>query len=270
MKRFAKKWLYGQLTPRRRELARRRRAGLVLCYHRFESKPGVDPVPGMAITPDRFRMHVETLRKMGTIVPFENLLREPSDGGLRFCLTFDDGYRDNLTVLVPLLEELDVSATLFVVGGILDGSVPVLSHDASAGHSPELLRADDIRILAAHPLVHLGAHTMTHPRLATLGEPQIRQEVRESRLLLETLAQKPIIDFAAPYGQPRDADWALTAEVLEREGYRTLLGNSGGWNVPGLLAQGGFCRINRISMSGIAEAWNVEAWVLAQAMKRRV
>jgi peptidoglycan/xylan/chitin deacetylase (PgdA/CDA1 family) len=37
------------------------------------------------------------------------------------ALTFDDGYRDNLDSAIPLLEDLGVPATYFLVSGLLDG-----------------------------------------------------------------------------------------------------------------------------------------------------
>jgi len=37
------------------------------------------------------------------------------------CVTFDDGYADNLLVAAPVLERLGISATIFVASGYLDG-----------------------------------------------------------------------------------------------------------------------------------------------------
>lgn len=41
------------------------------------------------------------------------------------CLTFDDGYRDNLENLLPILEEYRVPATIYVTPGLLDGTAPL-------------------------------------------------------------------------------------------------------------------------------------------------
>jgi peptidoglycan/xylan/chitin deacetylase (PgdA/CDA1 family) len=39
------------------------------------------------------------------------------------CVTFDDGYADNLEVALPVLQGLEMSATVFVATGLLDGGI---------------------------------------------------------------------------------------------------------------------------------------------------
>jgi len=39
------------------------------------------------------------------------------------AITFDDGYRDNLTVAVPVLKKYDMPATFFITTGFLDGGL---------------------------------------------------------------------------------------------------------------------------------------------------
>jgi len=39
------------------------------------------------------------------------------------CVTFDDGYADNLSVAAPILEKFEIPATVFVAPGFLDGGI---------------------------------------------------------------------------------------------------------------------------------------------------
>jgi len=58
--------------------------------------------------------HVRPLADV--IVDAENGVFKPDN----VALTFDDGYLDNLTIAVPLLEKYQIPATIFVTSGMLD------------------------------------------------------------------------------------------------------------------------------------------------------
>ena len=91
---------------------------LVLLYHRVAD----DLVDSqlLAVSPTHFRQHLEVLKMQYRVVPLRQLLREVQQGGGRpntVALTFDDGYLDNLTHALPLLEEYGMHATVFVTAG---------------------------------------------------------------------------------------------------------------------------------------------------------
>lgn len=72
----------------------------------------------LAVSPARFREHMLYLRRRFEIVRFEedwSALRGPA-----VAVTFDDGYADNLTEALPVLEEVGVPATFFVSSGHLE------------------------------------------------------------------------------------------------------------------------------------------------------
>lgn len=55
--------------------------------------------------------------------------------------------------------------------------------------------------LAQDDLIDLGAHTVTHPSLATLPADDQHAEVLDSRSCLEGITGHPVDAFAYPYGQ---------------------------------------------------------------------
>jgi peptidoglycan/xylan/chitin deacetylase (PgdA/CDA1 family) len=91
---------------------------VILLYHRIaEEQP--DPF-GLCVTPRHFEEHLQLVRRMGRPIHLSTLahaLRErklPKDA---VCVTFDDGYADNLLAAKPLLERYDIPATVFMTAG---------------------------------------------------------------------------------------------------------------------------------------------------------
>lgn len=68
---------------------------------------------------------------------------------------------------------------------------------------------DEIRVLAADPLVTIGAHTLTHHAVAQLSEDEARAEIAGSVARIEQELGRPCRHFSFPYGDetscgPRD------------------------------------------------------------------
>lgn len=64
---------------------------------------------------------------------------------------------------------------------------------------------DELAELAADPLCTIGAHTMTHPRLATLAQAEARAEMEDSRAVLRARLGVEPRHFAYPVGDPTSA-----------------------------------------------------------------
>jgi peptidoglycan/xylan/chitin deacetylase (PgdA/CDA1 family) len=66
------------------------------------------------------------LAGVANVVPLGDALRALEEGGplpaRAVALTFDDGYRDQLELAVPILERLGLPATFFLVPGLLGGT----------------------------------------------------------------------------------------------------------------------------------------------------
>jgi peptidoglycan/xylan/chitin deacetylase (PgdA/CDA1 family) len=66
------------------------------------------------------------LARSANVVPLDDALRALDEGRplppRAVALTFDDGYRDQLELAVPILEGLGLPATFFLVPGLLDGT----------------------------------------------------------------------------------------------------------------------------------------------------
>jgi peptidoglycan/xylan/chitin deacetylase (PgdA/CDA1 family) len=169
----------------------------VLAYHLVGA--GTDsPVDLPAET---FERQMEDLAAAGRVVPLgEGLarLREPSaePGDSPFVvLTFDDAYDNFRTRVWPVLERLELPATLYVPTGFLDGRCrgPLA---AAPDHRP--LSWSDLRDLAGTGRLTVGSHGDTHRDLPRLAEPRVREELRRSKDILEHRLERPIPDFCYP------------------------------------------------------------------------
>ncbi|HNS81869.1 MAG TPA: polysaccharide deacetylase family protein, partial [Kiritimatiellia bacterium] len=121
-----------------------------MSYHRFESAPGADPKPGMAVTPELLRRQIGILRELGPFISIDDAISEPRPDGISFVLSFDDGYRDNLTVLLPILEEMQIPCTFYITSGLVSGELSALFFLLRAELRTSVLTPPDFKIPALH------------------------------------------------------------------------------------------------------------------------
>jgi peptidoglycan/xylan/chitin deacetylase (PgdA/CDA1 family) len=96
----------------------------VLCYHRVIPREQARDEwvhDAMWVSPQSFDEQIRWMRSVGEIVELHRLLDfDDESPRTRFAITFDDGWRDNLTHALPIMQRHDVRATIFVATGCLD------------------------------------------------------------------------------------------------------------------------------------------------------
>ncbi|GAB3321565.1 polysaccharide deacetylase family protein [Geodermatophilus aquaeductus] len=102
-------WARRPAWPRR---LRPRGSDVVLLYHRISDDLSDDP-GGMVVPPALFREHLEAVTRWFGVVRAADV-RGPHDRPTA-AITLDDGYLDNLEHAAPVLRDLGVPATFFVV-----------------------------------------------------------------------------------------------------------------------------------------------------------
>lgn len=115
----------GVLGLLERAAATWRPALVVLTYHRIaESHADLFYEPVISATPESFRAQVEWLHNRFRLLTLHELVAQVQSGipwrGPMVLLTFDDGYRDNFDVAVPILRELNIPATFFIPTAFLE------------------------------------------------------------------------------------------------------------------------------------------------------
>lgn len=101
--------------------ARRSPAFLVLKYHRVNDDG--DPF-FPALAPTLFERQMALIARTYLVLPVEELVERMTRGSLprrALAITFDDGYRDNLTHAAPILARYGLPATIFITSGFVGG-----------------------------------------------------------------------------------------------------------------------------------------------------
>jgi peptidoglycan/xylan/chitin deacetylase (PgdA/CDA1 family) len=174
------------------------RPALVLAYHGLGSYAAhLDP-HNLMVESAHFRRQIGTLRRRGyrfvTLMQVVSYLDDEKLPDGLVAVTFDDGTVDNLELVAPLLSELAVPATIFACPGLL--GQPHFAMPPSA--EVRLMNADELRALAASPLIEVGSHTCEHQSLATASPEEAETEMANSKMALEELLQRPVNAFAYP------------------------------------------------------------------------
>lgn len=124
-------------------------------------------------------------------------------------LTFDDGYTDNYTELLPLLQKYNVKATVFIIAGYMGSS--------------NKMTEQQVAEMASTGLVSIQSHAMTHEHLDLMNEQTLVYELEQSRTVLTRLTGKLVSVLCYPTGRHND----LTLEVARRYYSFGLIMNGG-------------------------------------------
>lgn len=248
----------------------------ILIYHRV--LPRKDELIPDAPDGAAFEWQMQVLARYFRVVPLAVAIDELKSGTLKprtACVTFDDGYADNESVALPILERVGLPATFFVASGFLDGGrmwndsvieairaarqgpldlthcgLGVLSLDGvdsrrraveevirrikHRGFAERTALVADIVAAVGRPLpndlmmtreqvrnlvnrgMEIGAHSVDHPLLATLGDDDARRQIADSRAQLAAIVGRDVRLFAYPNGKPRD-DYGKRDVALVRE-----------------------------------------------------
>jgi|SRR6476661_757940 len=178
----------------------------VLMYHKIPDAP-LATKHQIYVVRDKFEQHLAYFKKQGlTPITFTDYLEfargeKPLSAFPKrpIILTFDDGYTDNYTNLLPLMQRYGYRGVLYLLG---DFDVRYNKWDADT--DPDEPRSEIMDLAQKQAFVaagwEIGAHTMSHPRLSTLPIEQAAAEIQASKASLEAALGTRIETFAYPYG----------------------------------------------------------------------
>ncbi|HEY4235361.1 MAG TPA: polysaccharide deacetylase family protein [Lacipirellulaceae bacterium] len=202
----------------------------VLFYHRVADQyPNAWTMPTAA-----FARQIHWLRHRFDLVSLNEAQARIAAGRNRWptaCITFDDGYADNLQFALPLLLRLQIPFTYFVsTNHVLRGEP--FPHDVEAGRSLSPNTLGQLRELIAVG-AEVGAHTKNHVHLSPpTSREQLLDEIVGSKRELEVALEREVRYFAFPFGQISDLSPAAFRLAYEA-GYLGACSAYGDYNFPG-------------------------------------
>jgi peptidoglycan/xylan/chitin deacetylase (PgdA/CDA1 family) len=192
----------------------------ILMYHSIsdDREENVSPYYRTATSPKLFFAHMALLRAegyevLGLQAGLEKFRRGNSVGTKLAVITFDDGFRDFYTAALPVLRQNNFGATVFL-------PTAFIGRERRDFKGRVCMTWDEVRE-SQKAEIEFGSHTVNHPKLYELGLPQIRVELIESRMTIESELGQPVRSFAYPYAFP-SADRAFEkvfVETLKETGY---------------------------------------------------
>lgn len=180
----------------------------VLMYHFVGTKTEAADHPLM-ISIDTFKSQIQLLKKWGyrvySLAEFYEIKtgkKELRQKGV--VITFDDGNRDFVEDIFPIIEKENVPVANFLIWDNL-----------SKGTMGSMSMAEAKNLLKS-PLITFGAHTIHHKVLVNLSDQELEEEIAGSKRYLEEALGIPILYFAYPGGYFDDRSIAK----VEKSGYR--------------------------------------------------
>ena len=105
----------------------------------------------------------------------------------KVALTFDAAWgSDKTEKIVQILKEKNVGGTFFLVGFWIEKNQDLVKFIDEAG-------------------IDIGTHSSTHPKMSTLSEGQMNQELKSSMDLITKITGKEVKYFRPPYGDYCDS-----------------------------------------------------------------
>ena len=186
---------------------------LILEYHMVDTQEDEDSHP-YNVPPEDFAAQLDDLAQQGytTITVHDFLLAKKGKAQLPekpIILTFDDGYEDNYTQMLPILQAHGMTAVVYVATNLIG--------------QPGYLSWDELRALSAAGL-EIGGHTADHQPLHTFTPQEQQDQIHLSKLLLEWNGLPTVYEFSYPNG---DHPENLPAMLKENEYLSAVTGDAG-------------------------------------------
>lgn len=134
----------------------------VLMLHTVNDHPKQNPLGALSVSSKGLEAYMKVFQRWKyQMISMDDLIRKNYDAVRPYVvLTFDDGFKDNLTIALPILKKYKARATIFV-------NPAYISSKSDADSDWGFMTWDEIRQAADSGVFDIQAHTMTHEFIFT-------------------------------------------------------------------------------------------------------
>jgi peptidoglycan/xylan/chitin deacetylase (PgdA/CDA1 family) len=184
------------------ETVARPAGAIILMYHSISQDAEAEFVdPPNRLSPSLFKRQMAFLSAHRRVVPLSEVVRQVESGmsppAGTVSITFDDGYLDNLTTAAPILEQYNLTATLFLATGYVERGESqwadtlywLLMHRSSDVLSIPSIGLDETHL--SLPAARAAARLLLHRQMLESGHDDRARLLKEVERQLCPVGKRP-------------------------------------------------------------------------------
>ncbi|MBQ4403402.1 MAG: polysaccharide deacetylase family protein [Selenomonadaceae bacterium] len=188
----------------------------ILEYHQVTDEPLDPDFEVYNVPPAEFAAQLDYLAAAGyTTITLQDFMRVVHGKGelpeKPIVLTFDDGYADNYSTMLPILEAHNMTAVVYVITNELG--------------KKNYLTLEQLKDMQRRG-IEIGSHTADHLPLTSLDKNAQRRQISDSKIFLEWSGLQTIYSLSYPNG----AFNSELEEILREENFLTAVTGEAGLN----------------------------------------
>jgi len=179
----------------------------ILVYHSISNDES-----SLSLSINEFEKHIAYLKDRN----FETINFDQINSAKKkqIIITFDDGYKDLISCVLPILKKHNFNATCFIVSSLL-GKENLWDVDKKNFVQKDLMNLNDTREWVDNGMF-IGSHSHNHLDLTSLNNDKITDELTYSKKILEDKIGVKIKNFSYPYGKVNNLVYQKTKEIFEK------------------------------------------------------
>ena len=195
----------------------RRRDIPVLMYHRVIETEDEKGYYDTFVTKENFEKQMEWLKENNYEPIF---FKDIKDGEYKnrfnkkyIIITFDDGYKDNYRIVLPILKKYNFKIVLFLITDCDHNKWDVEAEGREKEKRFPLMEKEEVQELIESGLVEIGGHTSSHLDMPLIDREILKEDLISSKEKLEKLTGEKLVSFAYPWGNNDNKSRELIREL---------------------------------------------------------